>query len=204
MPDVAADRLPPLTEEQMTAEQRAAAAEISSGPRGAVIGPFAPLLRSPELMTRLQKVGEYLRSESPLDRRLFEMTILYVARWWDQQFEWTFHHPLALAAGLDPAVADAIAENRRPDGMDAAAAAVWDLLDELYFVTPFRTLVEKTGLPAPELEKQLRSLLEQGLIRSYWPDPDTELAYETTSFGAIARDASYLASKEGLLKHNTR
>ena len=132
MPDVAADRLPPLTEEQMTAEQRAAAAEISSGPRGAVIGPFAPLLRSPELMTRLQKVGEYLRFESPLDRRLFEMTILWVARWWDQQFEWTFHHPLALEAGLDPAVADAIAENRRPDGMDAAAAAVWDLLDELY------------------------------------------------------------------------
>ena len=107
---MAADRLPPLSEEQMTAEQRAAAAEISSGPRGAVIGPFAPLLRSPELMTRLQKVGEYLRFESPLDRRLFEMTILYVARWWDQQFEWTFHHPLALEAGLDPAVADAIAE----------------------------------------------------------------------------------------------
>jgi 4-carboxymuconolactone decarboxylase len=132
MPDTAADRLPPLTEEQMTAAQRAAAAEISSGPRGAVIGPFAPLLRSPELMTRLQKVGEYLRFESPLDRRLFEMTILYVARWWDQQFEWTFHHPLALEAGLDPAVADAIAEDRRPDGMDAAAEAVWDLLDELF------------------------------------------------------------------------
>ena len=80
----------------------------------------------------------------------------------------------------------------------------FDLLDELYFVTPFRTLLQKTGLPATELENQLRALLEQGLIRSYWPDPDTELAYETTSFGAIARDAAYLASKEGLLQHNTR
>jgi hypothetical protein len=80
----------------------------------------------------------------------------------------------------------------------------YDLLDELYFVTPFRTLLQKTGLPAAELEDQLRTLLEQGLIRSYWPDPDTELAYETTSFGAIARDAAYLASKEGLLQHNTR
>jgi 4-carboxymuconolactone decarboxylase len=129
---MAADRLPPLTHEQMTAEQRAAAAEISSGPRGAVIGPFAPLLRSPELMTRLQKVGEYLRFESPLDRRLFEMTILWVARWWDQQFEWSFHHPLALEAGLDPGIAEAIAEDRRPEEMDAAAAAVWDLLDELH------------------------------------------------------------------------
>ena len=132
MAEPAADRLPPLTQEQMSAEQRAAAAEISSGPRGAVIGPFAPLLRSPELMTRLQKVGEYLRFESPLERRLFEMTILYVARWWDQQFEWTFHHPLALEAGLDPSVAEAIAEDRRPEGMDAAAAVVWDLLDELH------------------------------------------------------------------------
>jgi 4-carboxymuconolactone decarboxylase len=130
--DVTADRLPPLTQDQMTAGQRAAAAEISSGPRGAVIGPFAPLLRSPELMTRLQKVGEYLRFESPLDRRLFEMTILWVARWWDQQFEWSFHHPLALEAGLDPAIADAIAEDRRPEGMDEAAAAVWDVLDELH------------------------------------------------------------------------
>src|SRR5688500_12749389 len=132
MPDAAADRLPPLTEEQMTAEQRAAAAEISSGPRGAVIGPFAPLLRSPELMTRLQKVGEYLRFESPLDRRLFEMTILYVARWWDQQSESTVHHPVASEAGLGPASADASAEDRRPGGMDAAAAAVWGLLDELF------------------------------------------------------------------------
>jgi 4-carboxymuconolactone decarboxylase len=129
---VAEDRLPPLTEEQMTPEQRAAAAEISSGPRGAVIGPFTPLLRSPELMTRLQKVGEYLRYESPLERRLFEMTILWVARWWDQQFEWTFHHPIALEVGLDPEIAAAIAEDRRPEGMDPAAAAVWEVLDELH------------------------------------------------------------------------
>jgi 4-carboxymuconolactone decarboxylase len=83
-------------------------------------------------MTRLQKVGEYLRYSSPLDRRLFEMTILFVARWWDQQFEWTYHHPLALAAGLDPAIAAAIAADRRPEEMDSAAAAVWDLLDELH------------------------------------------------------------------------
>jgi 4-carboxymuconolactone decarboxylase len=130
--DTQPDRLPPLREDQLTPEQRVAAAEISAGPRGAVIGPFAPLLRSPELMTRLQRTGEYLRFSSPLERRLFEMTILVVARWWDQQFEWGFHHPIALQAGLDPAVADAIAEGRRPDGMDEAAAATWDLLDELH------------------------------------------------------------------------
>jgi hypothetical protein len=50
----------------------------------------------------------------------------------------------------------------------------------------------------------LSNLLERGLVRYYWPDPDTELAYEPTSFGALGQDASYLASKEGLLQHNTR
>ena len=82
--------------------------------------------------------------------------------------------------------------------------AEYDLLDELYFVTPFRTLLEKTDLPAPVLREQLRALLEAGLIRCYWPDPDTELAYEPSSFGAVAQDCSFLASKEGLLQHNTR
>lgn len=82
--------------------------------------------------------------------------------------------------------------------------AEFNLLDELYFVTSFRTLLEKTGLPAAELLPLLESLLSQGLVRYYWPNPDTELAYEPTTFGALARDASYLASKEGLLQHNTR
>jgi hypothetical protein len=82
--------------------------------------------------------------------------------------------------------------------------AEFDLLDELYFVTPIRVLLEKTTHPAAQLLPLLGSLLERGLVRYYWPDPDTELAYEPTSFGALGQDASYLASKEGLLQHNTR
>lgn len=129
---VAADRLPPLRADQLTAEQQAALDEITAGPRGGATGPFVPLLRSPELMTRLQRTGEYLRYCSPLPRRLFEMCVLLVARRWNQQFEWSHHQPLALAAGLDPEVVDAIGEDRRPAGMDEAAAAVWSLLDELH------------------------------------------------------------------------
>lgn len=86
----------------------------------------------------------------------------------------------------------------------AVTDAEYDILDELYFVTSFRDLSHKTGLPASELAHHLRSLLEQGLVRSFWPDPDTELAYEESSFGAISQDSFYLASKEGLLQHNTR
>ncbi|WP_345223556.1 helix-turn-helix domain-containing protein [Hymenobacter koreensis] len=80
----------------------------------------------------------------------------------------------------------------------------FDILDELYFVTSFSDLQQRTNLSPAKLEQNLRTMLEQGLIRCYWPDPDTELAYEPTSFGAIGCDSFFLASKEGLLQHNTR
>jgi 4-carboxymuconolactone decarboxylase len=126
------ERLPPPRAEEMTHEQRLAVDRISAGPRGALVGPFGPLLHSPELMTCVQRTGEFLRFQSTLDRRLFEMTVLLVARHWNQQFEWAFHEPLAREAGLDGSVVDAIAADERPGDMDDATAAVWDLVDDLH------------------------------------------------------------------------
>ncbi len=96
-----------------------------------MFGPFVPLLRSPEFMTRLQKTGEYLRYQNALGARLGEMVILMTARCWTQQFEWFAHYPLALKAGLRAEVADAIAEGRRPSGMAQDEQAVYDFCDEL-------------------------------------------------------------------------
>jgi 4-carboxymuconolactone decarboxylase len=129
---VSRDRLPLPPDDQLTDHQRSARDRIASGPRGALFGPFVPLLRSPELMTRLQLVGEYLRWDSVLDRDLVELVILYVARAWDQDFEYGYHHPLALAAGLSEEVVDAVARGERPTGASRAVEVVWDLLDELH------------------------------------------------------------------------
>ena len=85
------DRMPPIADAELTPDQREASAELVSGPRGAVFGPFVPLLRSPELMRRVQKTGEYLRYHSALPPRLSEFVILIVARWWNQGFEWHIH-----------------------------------------------------------------------------------------------------------------
>jgi 4-carboxymuconolactone decarboxylase len=82
------DRMPPLDPVAMTDAQRRAADELTAGPRGGVKGPFIPLLRSPELMDRLQKVGEYLRYHSVIDARISEFAMLLVSRHWTQQFEW--------------------------------------------------------------------------------------------------------------------
>ena len=57
----ALDRMPPIADADMTAMQKAVMDEIAAGPRGRIGGPFIPLMRSPELMNRVQKVGEYLR-----------------------------------------------------------------------------------------------------------------------------------------------
>ncbi len=125
------DRLPPISEGSLTPAQRAAAEELTSGPRGKLAGPFVPLLRSPELMARVQKVGEYLRFESVLPERIKELAILVTARRWDQDYEWSFHLPLALKAGVTRETAEAISEGRRPPGLSAEEAAAYDLLDEL-------------------------------------------------------------------------
>jgi 4-carboxymuconolactone decarboxylase len=112
-------RMPPLAPSQMSAAQRAAADELTAGPRKGVKGPFIALLRSPELLARLQKVGEFLRFGSSLPPRVTEFATLIVARACTQQFEWFTHVPLALKAGTTQATIDALREGRHPATMDA-------------------------------------------------------------------------------------
>ncbi len=113
-PDPDSDRLPPLDAQTWTAEQRQCADEIIAGPRGAVISPFVPLLRSPELCTHAQRMGEYLRYRSAIGLRLSELAILITARHWDQQVEWAIHEPIARREGIASEVIQAIAEGRSP------------------------------------------------------------------------------------------
>lgn len=127
----APERLPRIPPEKMTEAQKRVAAEIAAGPRGEVRGPFIALLRSPGLAGPLQKVGEYLRFQCPLEKRIRELAALIAARHWTQQYEWQAHYPQALEAGLKAEIADAIAEGRRPTGMAEDEEIVHDLLTEV-------------------------------------------------------------------------
>jgi 4-carboxymuconolactone decarboxylase len=128
---VSTDRMPPIPLEAMTDAQREAAREVASGRRGALIGPFIPAIRSPELMRRLQRLGEYLRYDSALEPRLRELAILVTARQWSQDFEWDVHAPLAREAGLAAGVVEAVAAGRRPEAMQPDEALVFDFCTEL-------------------------------------------------------------------------
>jgi 4-carboxymuconolactone decarboxylase len=127
----AQDRMPPIPADKMTEAQKKAAAELAAGPRGGFRGPFVPLVRSPELMNRVQKVGEYLRYNNSLPQKLVEMTVLMTARRWTQQFEWNAHYPLALKAGLKKDVAEAIAEGRHPAGLAEDEETAYNFTTEL-------------------------------------------------------------------------
>jgi 4-carboxymuconolactone decarboxylase len=125
------NRMPPLPAGKMTEAQHKAAEEMIAGPRKGVKGPFVPLLRSPELMDRLQKVGEYLRFQSSLEPRVSEFIMLIVSRQWTQQFEWVVHVPLGRKAGIAESTIAALAEGRRPPHMAEDEDVAYDFCEEM-------------------------------------------------------------------------
>ena len=125
------ERMAEIPLDKMSAAQRSIADAIMSGPRKALSGPFNAWLRSPELADRLQKVGEYVRFNTSLDKRVNEMAILMTAQAWGSQYEWYAHEPLALKAGLDPAIVAAIGAGRKPDNMKDDEAIVWEFTTQL-------------------------------------------------------------------------
>ena len=125
------DRLPLPDPSQWSDAQRAAVQAVTHGPRGALVGPFVPLLRSPELMDHVQRLGEYLRYRNALGHALGELAICMVARHWQQQVEWSIHAPIAEKAGIAASTLQAIAQGQRPADMPADQAVVHDFCAEL-------------------------------------------------------------------------
>ncbi|RKF20505.1 carboxymuconolactone decarboxylase family protein [Altericroceibacterium spongiae] len=114
--------------------------EAISGSRGGIVdGPFRVWLRAnPELAARMDDVSSVLRESGKLDRRLIEVAILCVARFWDARYQWAAHAPIALEAGLTQDVIDSIANSTRP-------ASAPD--DELIFYDLSISLLELRQIP---------------------------------------------------------
>jgi 4-carboxymuconolactone decarboxylase len=125
------ERMAEIPLDKMSPAQRAVADAIMSGPRKSIGGPFNAWLRSPELADRLQKVGEYIRFNTSLDKRVNEMAILMTAQAWGSQYEWYAHAPLAIKAGLNPSIVAAIGAGRKPDQMKDDEAIVWEFTTQL-------------------------------------------------------------------------
>ena len=125
-------RLTELQHDAMTPEQRQVVENATSGKRGRVPAPMRAWLHSPVLADRAQSLGEFLRYETSLGPALSELAILVTARFWTSHYEWYAHKKLALQAGIDPAVIDAIARRERPAFGDEKSAVVHDYAQRMH------------------------------------------------------------------------
>jgi 4-carboxymuconolactone decarboxylase len=125
------DRFKPLTWDEMTPAQHKMVEDLVAGPRSGADGPFNVLLRSPEMGNIAQQFGAATRFNPTMPRKLNELAIIITGRHWTAQYEWIAHKRAALAAGLNPAIVDAIQNGRRPSGMAKDEEAVYTFCTEL-------------------------------------------------------------------------
>ena len=130
-------RVPDLPLEGLTPEQKRVHDQIAGTRGGVVRGPFAIWLRHPALADRANQFGNALRLDGKLDKRLFELMVLIVARRWSAQYEWFAHEQAGLQAGLLPEVVEAIRNRGLPDFARDDERLVYEIITEL---TETRTL----------------------------------------------------------------
>ncbi len=95
-------------------------------------GPNGILLYSPRVADTDLRKNDYLRFESHIGRRTYEIAVLVTAREWSQQFEWAAHEPAALKAGVEQAIVDVIKHRRPLTGLQAKDAIIIQLGREIY------------------------------------------------------------------------
>lgn len=138
-------RLKPLTESDMTPEQRRVA-EIISTTRKGLGGPFSVWVRNPAIAEPANLLHNTFRLHGKLERPLFEMLILLVAHEFGAKYVWTHHVGQALKVGLARSTIDAIGEDRVPDFTEPKARLVYDLVRELLSAKTLGDASFKTGM----------------------------------------------------------
>jgi 4-carboxymuconolactone decarboxylase len=124
-------RLDPPNIDTFSQAQQQVHDDISSGPRGSVQGPLGVWLWRPEMASKAQALGQYCRYNSLLQARLSELAILITARYWTSEFEWQHHKPIALEAGLDSELVEAIRVGNAPKFENTDEHLVFQFATEL-------------------------------------------------------------------------
>lgn len=81
----------------------------------------------------------------------------------------------------------------------------WQILDSLYFVEPFDKIVEEVNAPETIIADNLKQLIHKRyVVALVWSEEKKDYIktymYNTDNM----REYHYLATKEGLLAHNSR
>lgn len=79
----------------------------------------------------------------------------------------------------------------------------FDILDEIYFLTSFDDILSNLGMPEDVLKKELEKLIEKGWVKCLDQSMEDVILYSKNTIINF-RLYNYLASKEGLLAHNSK
>jgi 4-carboxymuconolactone decarboxylase len=124
-------RFPQLTMDRLDDRQRPLGEQIMKVSAVGLGGPYNSLLRSPVLGQKMFDLLYYLRWQTSLPLKLNEFAILIIGRQWRSQIEWFAHAPLAVRAGLSPAIVAELKTNKRPLNMPPEESVVFDFVTEL-------------------------------------------------------------------------
>jgi 4-carboxymuconolactone decarboxylase len=90
-------------------EGRAATAD------GHIGGPFDAWCLNPSTGRRVWQLGGAIRHKPSIDRRYIELAILVTGQFWQAQFEWFAHEPMAREAGVPEGIIASVKVGDEPD-----------------------------------------------------------------------------------------
>ncbi len=147
-------RIPLPSRDEMTAEQQAVHDLVVAGPRGRMVGPLRAAIHNPELARRWSALGEILRFDTTLPKRITELAILVTGRRWTSQIEYFVHAKAAVAAGVSEHAVEAIRHGRAPSLPDDEAEAY-----------EFARMLQQTGqVPLPAYEAVVARWGARGVV----------------------------------------
>ncbi|NYI02766.1 carboxymuconolactone decarboxylase family protein [Cupriavidus plantarum] len=115
----------------MSNDRAAARAAIAQRRNGVVGAVFETLLERPAVAQAASDIGLAIRFSGCLPAPLRELAICTVAAHWRTEHEWKIHADLALKAGVDAALLDALEENLPLPSCSAEQHAVHAFITEL-------------------------------------------------------------------------
>ena len=125
-------RLTPLTDEEMTDQQRAVRDAVVASRKSKIGGPFLVFLHAPTFGDLAQRLGAHCRYNTTLPPRLSEFAILVTARLWRAQYEWFAHAKIAATVGVSAKTIGDLRAGRAPKGAPKDERALYDFIMELY------------------------------------------------------------------------
>jgi 4-carboxymuconolactone decarboxylase len=132
--------------EELDAEQKRIYDIIAGTRKSGLGGPFSVLVRIPHVAEPANGLHNAYRLNGKLDRRIFELLILMVARAHTAEFAWVVHEALALKAGLDAKIIDAVRERRVPDFKQHDERLTYDLVTQLLQTKTLSSSAYKLGV----------------------------------------------------------